>query len=271
MVAATLQLEPAALDAIVAAVIAHDLWEEVLPIAEHDATVQAALATRVPALTARQRKAIAKRARETGGLQRLGVFGEALARLRRVLSRREHRRLAGLTAADVSDRPARCEEVGLLLAGRRRRADVAVGIVLARRGAGDRRHVAQRRRADEPGTVIPHLDRRPGEREGLDRRMPKEGRRGEGGGRRGGRRGGGGGERGRRRGREGEGGGGRRRRHASTDLSPRDLAACGPGAYSEARGAGTRSAGTACTRARVVTAPGTVWCTSGHGQPGRAR
>ena len=80
MVAATLQLEPAALDAIVAAVIAHDLWEEVLPIAEHDTTVQAALAARVPALAARQRKAIAKRARVTGGLTRLGVFGEALAR-----------------------------------------------------------------------------------------------------------------------------------------------------------------------------------------------
>lgn len=80
MVAATLQLDPAALDAIVAAVIAHDLWEEVLPIAEHDTTVQAALAARVPALAARQRKAIAKRARVTGGLTRLGVFGEALAR-----------------------------------------------------------------------------------------------------------------------------------------------------------------------------------------------
>jgi hypothetical protein len=79
MVAATLQLEPAALDSIVAAVIAHDLWEEVLPIAEHDAIVQAALAARVPALPARRRKAIAKRARETGGLERLGVFGEALA------------------------------------------------------------------------------------------------------------------------------------------------------------------------------------------------
>jgi hypothetical protein len=80
MVAATLQLAPAALDSIVAAVIAHDLWEEVLPIAEHDATVQAALGTRVPALPARQRKAIAKHARETGGLKRLGVFGQALAR-----------------------------------------------------------------------------------------------------------------------------------------------------------------------------------------------
>ena len=79
MVAATLQLEPVALDAIVAAVIAHDLWEEVLAIAEHDAAVQAALAARVPAVSARRRRAIAKRARSTGGLERLGVFGEALA------------------------------------------------------------------------------------------------------------------------------------------------------------------------------------------------
>jgi hypothetical protein len=47
MVAATLRLEPAALDALVAAVIAHGLWEEVLPIAEHDATVQTALAERL--------------------------------------------------------------------------------------------------------------------------------------------------------------------------------------------------------------------------------
>jgi hypothetical protein len=79
MVAATLRLEPAALDALVAAVIAHELWEEVLPIAEHDATVQAALAQRLSSLPARQRRAIAKRARDTGGLKRLGVVGEALA------------------------------------------------------------------------------------------------------------------------------------------------------------------------------------------------
>jgi hypothetical protein len=79
MVAATLRLETAALDAIVAAVVAHDLWGEVLPIAEHDATVQAALAARVPALPGRQRKAVARRARDTGGLQRLGPLGEALA------------------------------------------------------------------------------------------------------------------------------------------------------------------------------------------------
>jgi hypothetical protein len=79
MVAATLRLAPAALDSLVAAVVAHGLWEEVLPIAEHDATVQAALADRVSSLPARQRRAIVKRARETGGLERLGVFGQALA------------------------------------------------------------------------------------------------------------------------------------------------------------------------------------------------
>jgi hypothetical protein len=79
MVAATLQLEPAALDSIVGAVVTHDLWEEVLPIAEHDATVQAALADRLPALPLRQRKAVARRARETGGLERFGPLGQALA------------------------------------------------------------------------------------------------------------------------------------------------------------------------------------------------
>jgi hypothetical protein len=46
MVAAMLQLEPAALDSLVTAVVAHDLWEEVLPIAEHDPAVRAALAAR---------------------------------------------------------------------------------------------------------------------------------------------------------------------------------------------------------------------------------
>jgi hypothetical protein len=64
MVAATLQLEPAALDAIVAAVVEHDLWEEVLPIAEHDATVQAALADRLSGLPARRRRTVAAHARE---------------------------------------------------------------------------------------------------------------------------------------------------------------------------------------------------------------
>jgi hypothetical protein len=79
MVAATLKLEPAALDALVAAVIAHELWEEVLAIAERDSTVQAVLVERLSSLPVRQRRAIAKRARETGGLERLGVVGEALA------------------------------------------------------------------------------------------------------------------------------------------------------------------------------------------------
>jgi hypothetical protein len=79
MVAATLQLEPAALDSIVAAVVAHDLWEEVLPIAEDDVTVQAALADRLAALPDRRRKAIAGRARKAGMLDRLGPLGRALA------------------------------------------------------------------------------------------------------------------------------------------------------------------------------------------------
>jgi hypothetical protein len=79
MVAATLRLKPAPLDSLVAAVFAHDLWEEVLPIAEHDPAVQAALAAQLPALPARQREAVAGRARKTGMLERLGPLGQALA------------------------------------------------------------------------------------------------------------------------------------------------------------------------------------------------
>jgi hypothetical protein len=66
MVAATLELEPAALRSMIAAVIANDLWEEVLPIAEREPTVQAALAQHQPELSARVRKAVAKRARAQG-------------------------------------------------------------------------------------------------------------------------------------------------------------------------------------------------------------
>jgi hypothetical protein len=80
MVAATLQLDRDALDAIVAAVIEHDLWEEVLPIAEHDAAVQAALAARMTALPARQRTAVMRRVRETGGLGREAQSGRDRAR-----------------------------------------------------------------------------------------------------------------------------------------------------------------------------------------------
>jgi len=79
MVAAALELEPGDLESIVSAVIAHDLWEEVLSIAEHDPAVQAALAERLASLPSRRRKAIAKRARDAGVLDRLGPLGVALS------------------------------------------------------------------------------------------------------------------------------------------------------------------------------------------------
>ncbi len=63
---------------VIEAAADNNLWEEVLGIAEHDATVQSALAERLSALPARQRAALARRARDTGGLERLGVLGPAL-------------------------------------------------------------------------------------------------------------------------------------------------------------------------------------------------
>jgi hypothetical protein len=78
--AATLELDPASLEAIVAVVIAHDLWQEVLVVAEHDAALQRKLADRLPALPPGQRAEIARRAGETGAIGRLGVLGDALAR-----------------------------------------------------------------------------------------------------------------------------------------------------------------------------------------------
>jgi hypothetical protein len=79
IVASALELDHAALEAIIAVVIEHELWPEALAIAEHDATLQGKLAERLPALPARQRKAIARRARETGMIDRLGPLGKALA------------------------------------------------------------------------------------------------------------------------------------------------------------------------------------------------
>jgi len=79
-VAITLELEPVALEAIIAAVIEHDLWQEVLVIAEQDARLQGKLVERVPTLSRRQRRAIAARAREGGAVARLGALGQALVR-----------------------------------------------------------------------------------------------------------------------------------------------------------------------------------------------
>jgi hypothetical protein len=80
MAAVVIELDPAALEAIVAVVIEQGLWQEVLVVAEHDAALQATLAVRLPALPPDQRAEIARRARETGAIDRLGVLGDALAR-----------------------------------------------------------------------------------------------------------------------------------------------------------------------------------------------
>jgi hypothetical protein len=78
--ATALELDHASLEAIVAVVIEHDLWQEVLVIAEHDPTLQHKLAERLPALPSGQRREVARRAREQGAIDRLGVLGEALGR-----------------------------------------------------------------------------------------------------------------------------------------------------------------------------------------------
>jgi hypothetical protein len=79
IVATTLRLDHAAIEAIIAAVIEHDLWQEVLVIAEQDPTLQSKLADRLPALSRAERRRVADRARETGAISRLGRLGEALA------------------------------------------------------------------------------------------------------------------------------------------------------------------------------------------------
>ena len=79
ILATKLELDHAALEAIVAAVIEHDLWQEVLLVAEHDPKLQGKLAERLPALSRREQRAIAKRARATGAIDRLGPLGDALA------------------------------------------------------------------------------------------------------------------------------------------------------------------------------------------------
>jgi len=80
LVATTLELDQAALEAIVATVVEHELWPEALVIAEHDTTLQDTLAERLPALPARQRQAIARRAKQLGVISRLGSLGVALAK-----------------------------------------------------------------------------------------------------------------------------------------------------------------------------------------------
>jgi hypothetical protein len=82
IVAGELELDHAALEDMVAAVVEHELWEEVVVIAQHDQTLQAKLAQRLSALPARQRKALARRLQANGEMERLGVLSQALVQAR---------------------------------------------------------------------------------------------------------------------------------------------------------------------------------------------
>ena len=74
-------LDEAAREGIVAAVIEYALWDEALIIAEGDRAVQGKLAKRLQALPSAQRRALARRAAQAYGLERLGALGEALAKV----------------------------------------------------------------------------------------------------------------------------------------------------------------------------------------------
>jgi hypothetical protein len=79
MVSTTLALEQPALEAILDTIIEHDLWDEVLLIAEHDTTIQERLGERLRALPAHRRREVAQRARNAGALERLPVLDQALS------------------------------------------------------------------------------------------------------------------------------------------------------------------------------------------------
>ena len=80
IVAAALELDDhATQETIIAAVLEHDLWNEVLVIAEHDRGLQEKLAARLDSLSPAQRREVAPRA-GGGAIDRLGVLGEALER-----------------------------------------------------------------------------------------------------------------------------------------------------------------------------------------------
>jgi hypothetical protein len=79
MVTATLALDEPALQAILDTIIDHDLWDEVLLIAEHDETIQERLGRRLAALPARRRREVAQRARDAGALERLPALDQALS------------------------------------------------------------------------------------------------------------------------------------------------------------------------------------------------
>lgn len=79
MAAATLALDGPALDAAIAAVLEHDLWDEVQLVAQDEPALQARLASQLAELPARRRRAVARQARAALDLDRLGVLGQALA------------------------------------------------------------------------------------------------------------------------------------------------------------------------------------------------
>jgi hypothetical protein len=80
VVATALELDDGAVETITDAVLEHDLWGEVLVIAERDSALQAKLAARLDSLTPAQRRAVRARVREVGATERLGVLGDALER-----------------------------------------------------------------------------------------------------------------------------------------------------------------------------------------------
>jgi hypothetical protein len=80
VVATALELDDDAVETITDAVLEHDLWGEVLVIAERDSGLQAKLAARLESLTPPQRRVVRARVREVGATERLGVLGEALER-----------------------------------------------------------------------------------------------------------------------------------------------------------------------------------------------
>lgn len=81
IVDSAIELDADALEAIITAVIEHELWDEVLLIAEGDPALQAKLAERLSLLPEGQRRTLARRAVDEDAIGRLGPFGAALARV----------------------------------------------------------------------------------------------------------------------------------------------------------------------------------------------
>jgi hypothetical protein len=78
MVLAALALQPPALEAILDTIVEHELWAEVLLIAEHDDAIGQQVADRLAALPASRRREVAERARQADVLKRLPRLAEAL-------------------------------------------------------------------------------------------------------------------------------------------------------------------------------------------------